>query len=49
MALNGDHYEVYGVVSYGSGCADPDYPGIYGDIWQVKNWIVSTMGHDGCS
>ena len=49
MALNGNRYEVYGVVSYGTGCANPRYPGIYGDVWKVRSWIIDTMGHGECS
>ena len=49
MALNGNTYEVYGVVSYGDGCALPGFPGIYGDVWLVKDWIIETMTHGDCS
>ena len=49
MVLNGNIYEVYGVTSYGAGCADPNFPGIYGDVWQVKDWITDTMTHNDCN
>ena len=44
VAENGNRYEIYGVVSWGRGCADANYPGIYGDVFGVKSWIVDTMG-----
>ena len=49
MTNNGNVFEVYGVVSYGAGCADPNFPGIYGDVWQVKDWITDTMTHTDCN
>ena len=49
VALNGNRYEIYGVVSWGTGCADARYPGIYGNVYGVKSWIVETMGRGECS
>ena len=43
--LNGDRYELYGVVSYGhENCNVAGYPGIYGDVTQVKDWIIRKTG-----
>ena len=30
---------IIGVTSYGTGCAHPDYPGVYARVTEVKSWI----------
>ena len=32
---------IIGVTSYGTGCAHPDYPGVYARVTEVKSWIES--------
>merc|ERR1712212_839768 len=40
---NGHHYLV-GVVSYGRGCARPEYPGVYSKVYHYLPWINQVVG-----
>ena len=43
MNKNGHHYLV-GVVSYGRGCARPEYPGVYSNVYHYLPWINKVVG-----
>ncbi|XP_017107471.2 trypsin I-P1-like [Drosophila bipectinata] len=34
---------VYGIVSFGTGCGEPNYPGIYTDVYFFLKWIMNNL------
>lgn len=43
MTLEGERKQL-GIVSFGHGCADPDYPGAYTSIPLMRDWIRNVSG-----
>ncbi|KAH8352897.1 hypothetical protein KR084_007146, partial [Drosophila pseudotakahashii] len=35
--------KLVGIVSFGEGCADPDYPGVYANVAEYKPWILNAI------
>ena len=44
MTNSDGDYELIGIVSWGYGCAEPNYPGVYSKIHSRLNWFFSYIG-----
>ncbi|XP_077068336.1 trypsin-like [Siphateles boraxobius] len=44
VSRNGSHWIQSGIVSFGVGCADPKYPGVYARVSRYQDWIYMYMG-----
>ena len=47
MTNDDGEYELIGIVSWGYGCAEPGYPGVYAKIHSRLNWFFSYIGEPG--
>jgi len=44
MTNSEGEYELIGIVSWGYGCAEPNYPGVYSKIHSRLNWFFQYIG-----